>query len=177
MDGCFGAKVPWCGALVTWFLGAMAPQCLGDMKPWFRGAMVHDPMGHGALVPWCRGTLVNGVMVPCGHCFPWWFEALVHGLDLTVTKTTNCDMSLRTDIDLDASLGSCAALQVPLVRTISELVVQRAGKALEGTVPSSSTGQHMATHSHCKSSLRSPPKTNGFGTGTPCPGLIANPLP
>ncbi|PHT78045.1 hypothetical protein T459_16097 [Capsicum annuum] len=120
MDGCFGAKVPWCGALVTWFLGAMAPQCLGDMKPWFRGAMVHDPMGHGALV---------------------------HGA------------------------------VVPIVRTISELVVQRAGKALEGTVPSSSTGQHMATHSHCKSSSRSPPKTNGFGTGTPCPGLIANPLP
>ncbi|PHT26089.1 hypothetical protein CQW23_34289 [Capsicum baccatum] len=59
--------------------------------------------------------------------------------------------------------------RIPLVRTISKLVVQRAGKAPEGTVPSPSPGRHAVTLSRRGSSLSSPPKADGFGTGTPVP--------
>ncbi|PHT25756.1 hypothetical protein CQW23_34619 [Capsicum baccatum] len=62
------------------------------------------------------------------------------------------------------------------VRTSSELVIRRTGKALEGTVPSPSPGRHAATRSCCGSSSRSPPIADGFGTGPPCPALRANPF-
>ncbi|PHT36256.1 hypothetical protein CQW23_23956 [Capsicum baccatum] len=59
--------------------------------------------------------------------------------------------------------------ETPLVRTSSELVVRRAGKAPEGTVPSPSLGRHAATRSRRGSSSSSPPTADGFGTGTPVP--------
>ncbi|PHT25976.1 hypothetical protein CQW23_34402 [Capsicum baccatum] len=51
----------------------------------------------------------------------------------------------------------------------SELVVRRAGKAPEGTVPSPSPGWHAVTRSRRRSSSSSPPTADGFGTGTPMP--------
>ncbi|PHT26289.1 Regulator of rDNA transcription protein 15 [Capsicum baccatum] len=62
------------------------------------------------------------------------------------------------------------------VRTSSELVIRRTGKALEGTVPSPSPGRHAATRSCRGSSSSSPPIADGFGTGPPCPALRANPF-
>ncbi|PHT26589.1 hypothetical protein CQW23_33795 [Capsicum baccatum] len=59
--------------------------------------------------------------------------------------------------------------RIPLVRTCSELAVQPAGKAPEGTVPSPSPGRHAATRSRRGSSSSSPPTADGFGTGTPVP--------
>ncbi|PHT25964.1 Regulator of rDNA transcription protein 15 [Capsicum baccatum] len=59
--------------------------------------------------------------------------------------------------------------RIPLIRTSSELAVQRAGKAPEGTVPSPSPGRHAATRSRRGSSSSSPPTADGFGTGTPVP--------
>ncbi|PHT25451.1 hypothetical protein CQW23_34922 [Capsicum baccatum] len=59
--------------------------------------------------------------------------------------------------------------RIPLVRTSSEWVVRRAGKAPEGTVPSLSPGRHAATRSRRGSSSSSPPTADGFGTGTPVP--------
>ncbi|PHT26162.1 hypothetical protein CQW23_34222 [Capsicum baccatum] len=59
--------------------------------------------------------------------------------------------------------------RIPLVRTSSEWVVRRAGKAPEGTVPSPSPGRHAATCSCRGSSSSSPPIADGFGTGTPVP--------
>ncbi|PHT35369.1 Regulator of rDNA transcription protein 15 [Capsicum baccatum] len=61
--------------------------------------------------------------------------------------------------------------RTPLVRTSSELVVRRAGKDPEGTVPSPSPGRHAATRSRRGSSSSSPPTADGFGTGTPVPSL------
>ncbi|KAI3674405.1 hypothetical protein L2E82_52335 [Cichorium intybus] len=60
-------------------------------------------------------------------------------------------------------------LRIPLVRTSSELVVRRPGKAPEGAVPSPSPGRHAATRSRRGSSSSSPPTADGFGTGTPVP--------
>ncbi|PHT28090.1 hypothetical protein CQW23_32314 [Capsicum baccatum] len=54
-------------------------------------------------------------------------------------------------------------------RNNSELVVRRAGKAPEGTVPSLSPGRHAVTYSNRGSSSSSPPTVDGFGTGTPVP--------
>ncbi|PHT27426.1 hypothetical protein CQW23_32953 [Capsicum baccatum] len=70
--------------------------------------------------------------------------------------------------------GQCPASdsrnnRIPLVRTSSELVVRRAGKAPEGTVPSPSPGRHAATRSRRGSSSSSLPTADGFGTGTPMP--------
>ncbi|PHT26617.1 Regulator of rDNA transcription protein 15 [Capsicum baccatum] len=59
--------------------------------------------------------------------------------------------------------------RTPLVRTSSELVVRRAGKAPEGTIPSPSPDRHAATRSRRGSSSSSPPTADGFGTGTPVP--------
>ncbi|PHT27844.1 hypothetical protein CQW23_32553 [Capsicum baccatum] len=59
--------------------------------------------------------------------------------------------------------------RIPLVRTSSELAVQRAGSAPEGTVPSPSPGRHAATRSRRGSSSSSPPTADGFRTGTPVP--------
>ncbi|KAF3616646.1 hypothetical protein FXO37_35005 [Capsicum annuum] len=59
--------------------------------------------------------------------------------------------------------------RIPLVRTSSELAVRRAGKAPEGTIPSSSPGRHAGTRSHRGSSSSSPPTADGFETGTPVP--------
>ncbi|PHT25881.1 hypothetical protein CQW23_34501 [Capsicum baccatum] len=56
-----------------------------------------------------------------------------------------------------------------LVRTSSELVVRRAGKAPEGTFHSPSHDRHAATRSRHGSSSSSPPTADGFGTGTPVP--------
>ncbi|PHT25057.1 Regulator of rDNA transcription protein 15 [Capsicum baccatum] len=49
------------------------------------------------------------------------------------------------------------------------LVVRRAGKAPEGTVPSPSPGRQAATRSRRGISSSSPPTADGFGTGTPLP--------
>ncbi|PHT27247.1 hypothetical protein CQW23_33144 [Capsicum baccatum] len=57
--------------------------------------------------------------------------------------------------------------RIPLVRTSSELVVRRVGKDHEGTVPSPCPGRHVATRSRRGSSSSSPPKADGFRTGTP----------
>ncbi|PHT27921.1 hypothetical protein CQW23_32493 [Capsicum baccatum] len=65
----------------------------------------------------------------------------------------------------------------PLVHTSSELAVRCAGKAPEGTIPSPSPDRHAATLSRRGSSSNSPPIADGFGTGTPCPALRANPFP
>ncbi|PHT78075.1 hypothetical protein T459_16127 [Capsicum annuum] len=59
--------------------------------------------------------------------------------------------------------------QILLVRTYSELVVQRAGMASEGTVLSPSPNQHSVTHSHCGSNSSSPSTADEFGTGTLIP--------
>ncbi|PHT26347.1 Protein TAR1 [Capsicum baccatum] len=52
--------------------------------------------------------------------------------------------------------------RIPLVRTSSELVVRRVGKAPEGTVPSPSPGRHTVTRSRHGSSSISPPIADGF---------------
>ena len=57
--------------------------------------------------------------------------------------------------------------QIPLVRTISELVVRRPRKSPEGTAPSPSPVRRAATCSRRGSSSSSPPTTDGFGTWTP----------
>ncbi|PHT26196.1 hypothetical protein CQW23_34186 [Capsicum baccatum] len=57
----------------------------------------------------------------------------------------------------------------PLVRTSSELAVRRAGKAPEGTVPSSSPSRHAATRSRRGISSSISPTADGFETGTPVP--------
>ncbi|PHT27057.1 Protein TAR1 [Capsicum baccatum] len=59
--------------------------------------------------------------------------------------------------------------RIPLVRTSSELVVRRAGKAPEGTVPSPSPGRHAATLSRRGISSSSPPIADGLRNGTPVP--------
>ncbi|PHT25665.1 hypothetical protein CQW23_34711 [Capsicum baccatum] len=59
--------------------------------------------------------------------------------------------------------------RIPFVRTSSELVVRRAGKAPEGTVPSPSPGWHAATRSRRGISSSRPPTDDGFRTGTPVP--------
>ncbi|PHT25387.1 Regulator of rDNA transcription protein 15 [Capsicum baccatum] len=59
--------------------------------------------------------------------------------------------------------------RIPLVRTISELAIRRAGKGPEGTVPSLSLGRHAATCSHRGRSSSSPPTADGFGTRTLVP--------
>ncbi|KAF3632545.1 hypothetical protein FXO37_27418 [Capsicum annuum] len=59
--------------------------------------------------------------------------------------------------------------RIPLVRTSSELVVRRAGKALKGTVPSPSPGRHAATRSRRGSNSSSPLTADEFRTGTPVP--------
>ncbi|PHT24861.1 Regulator of rDNA transcription protein 15 [Capsicum baccatum] len=46
---------------------------------------------------------------------------------------------------------------------------RRAGKAPEGTVPSSSPGRHATTRSRRRSNSSSPPTADGFGTRTPMP--------
>ncbi|PHT25719.1 Regulator of rDNA transcription protein 15 [Capsicum baccatum] len=74
------------------------------------------------------------------------------------------------------SLDSRQGNRIPLVSTSSELAVRRTGKAPEGTVRSPSPGRHAATRSRRGSSSRSPPTADGFGTGTPCPALRANPF-
>ncbi|PHT25612.1 hypothetical protein CQW23_34763 [Capsicum baccatum] len=59
--------------------------------------------------------------------------------------------------------------RIPLVRTSSELIVRLAGKAPEGTVPSTSPGRHAATRSHPGSSSSRSPTADGFVTGTLVP--------
>ncbi|PHT25763.1 hypothetical protein CQW23_34615 [Capsicum baccatum] len=59
--------------------------------------------------------------------------------------------------------------RIPLVRTSTELVVRRAGKAPEGTDHSPSPGRHAASRSRRGSSSSSPPTADGFGTGTLVP--------
>ncbi|PHT26577.1 hypothetical protein CQW23_33811 [Capsicum baccatum] len=49
------------------------------------------------------------------------------------------------------------------------LAVRRAGKALEGIVPSPSPSRHAATNSRRRSRSSSPPTADRFGTGTPVP--------
>ncbi|PHT25749.1 Regulator of rDNA transcription protein 15 [Capsicum baccatum] len=51
----------------------------------------------------------------------------------------------------------------------SEEAFRRAGKAPEGTIPSSSPGRHATTRSRCRSNSSSPPTADGFGTRTPMP--------
>ncbi|KAG2250142.1 hypothetical protein Bca52824_080278 [Brassica carinata] len=64
--------------------------------------------------------------------------------------------------------GHCPSRN-PLVRTSSELVVRRPGKAPERAVPTPSPGRHEAVRSRHVSSSSSPPTVDGFGTGTPEP--------
>ncbi|CAN7093159.1 unnamed protein product [Brassica rapa subsp. narinosa] len=59
--------------------------------------------------------------------------------------------------------------RIPLVRTSSELAVQRPGKDPERAVPSPSPGRHEAGRSRHVSSSSSPPTVDGFETGTPEP--------
>ncbi|CAN7058342.1 unnamed protein product, partial [Brassica rapa subsp. trilocularis] len=67
------------------------------------------------------------------------------------------------------SLDSRQGHLIPLVRTSSELAVQRPGKAPGRAIPSPSPGRHGAVHSRHVSSSSSPPTVDGFGTGTPEP--------
>ncbi|CAN7111020.1 unnamed protein product [Brassica rapa subsp. narinosa] len=66
-------------------------------------------------------------------------------------------------------LDSRQGHRIPLVRTSSELAVQRPEKAPERAVPSPSPGRHEAVRSRHDSSSTSPPTVDGFGTGTPEP--------
>ncbi|PHT28720.1 Regulator of rDNA transcription protein 15 [Capsicum baccatum] len=59
--------------------------------------------------------------------------------------------------------------KIPLVCTSSELAVRCAGKVPEGTVPSPSPGQHVATRFRRGSSSSSPLTADWFGTGTLVP--------
>ncbi|PHT97914.1 Regulator of rDNA transcription protein 15 [Capsicum chinense] len=59
----------------------------------------------------------------------------------------------------------------------SEFAIRRARKAPEGTVPSPSPDQHVATRSHCGSCSSIPSTDEGFGTGTLVSTLNANPFP
>ncbi|CAN7092833.1 unnamed protein product, partial [Brassica rapa subsp. narinosa] len=59
------------------------------------------------------------------------------------------------------SLDSRQGHQIPLVRTSSELVVRRPGKAPERAVPSPSPGRHEAVRSRNVSSSSSPPTVDG----------------
>ncbi|KAF3437845.1 hypothetical protein FNV43_RR20601 [Rhamnella rubrinervis] len=60
-----------------------------------------------------------------------------------------------------------------LVRTSSESTVRRSGRP-RGAAPSPSPARGDAPP---RSSSSSPPTADGFGTGTPCPALRANPFP
>ncbi|PHT25278.1 hypothetical protein CQW23_35088 [Capsicum baccatum] len=70
---------------------------------------------------------------------------------------------VKANVHLDMSF------RIPLVRTSSELAIQRAWKAPKGTVPSPSPDRHAATRSRRGSSSSSPPTADGFGTWTPVP--------
>ncbi|CAN8222453.1 unnamed protein product [Cochlearia groenlandica] len=59
--------------------------------------------------------------------------------------------------------------RIPLVRTSSELTVERLGKVPERTIPSPSPGRHAAIRYRHESSSSSLPTADGFGTGTPEP--------
>ncbi|PHT25071.1 Protein TAR1 [Capsicum baccatum] len=97
----------------------------------------------GAMAPRCLGAMAPRCL---GALVPWRHGALVPWCH-----------------------GSTEPCRIPLVRTSSELAVRRAGKAPEGTVPSSSPGWHAATRSRRGSSSSSPPTADGFGTGTLVP--------
>ncbi|PHT75074.1 hypothetical protein BC332_34905 [Capsicum chinense] len=126
---CHGALVPLChGATVPWCHGAFVPWCLGATVPWCHGTMA-VPWCHGATAPWCRGAAVPwrlGAMVPrclgatvprCHHGRPLYVRWRLSleassALHSTVTKTSNCDMSPRTDVVLDASPSTYGALRI-----------------------------------------------------------------
>ncbi|PHT26380.1 hypothetical protein CQW23_34003 [Capsicum baccatum] len=162
---CHGAMVPWC-------LGAMAPRCLGALVPW----------RHGAMVPWCLGAMTPrclGAMEP--RCQA---DLVPRCTDIQLDKdTTMAGHYTSVGVRHWRRLQHCtrrsqkhlivaclhAPIRIPLVRTSSELAVRRAGKALKGTIPSSSPGRHAATRSRRGSSSSSPPTADGFGTGTPVP--------
>ncbi|PHT54453.1 hypothetical protein CQW23_08915 [Capsicum baccatum] len=161
VPSCHGAFVPWChsallpGALVSWFLGAWChvssvPWCLCAMVRWF----------HGAFVPW-----FDGAFVPCAH-------------DVPPQPNSPPDNVFCPDRPAERALGPNRGAvprsnsrnnRIPLVRTSSELDIRRTGKAPEGTIPSLSPVRHAKTCSRCESSLSSPLKADGFGTGTPVP--------
>ncbi|PHT61524.1 Regulator of rDNA transcription protein 15 [Capsicum annuum] len=63
------------------------------------------------------------------------------------------------------------------LNVISEFAVRLVGKAPEGTVPSPSPDQHVATRSHYGSYSSIPPTDDGFGAGTLMSTLSANPFP
>ncbi|PHT96874.1 hypothetical protein BC332_34199 [Capsicum chinense] len=189
---CDGAMVPWCvGATVPWCRGAMVPRRRAAV-PWCHGAAVR--WCHGALVPRCDGAAVprcDGAMVPrCrGAAVPPWQATIcpsafviggVSSIALDGHKNLwlrhasthrRCSRRVAEHLWRTPHRGEppVAMPRIPLVRTSSELVVRRAGKAPEGTVPSSSPGRYAATRSRRGSSSSSPPTADGFGTGTPVP--------
>ncbi|CAN8324099.1 unnamed protein product, partial [Cochlearia groenlandica] len=89
------------------------------------------------------------------------------------------DNVLHPDRPAEASLGTkkrgmypasdSRSNRIPLVRTNSELTVERLGKVPERTIPSPSPGRHAAIRYRHESSSSSLPTADGFGTGTPEP--------
>ncbi|PHT89032.1 hypothetical protein T459_04145 [Capsicum annuum] len=125
-----GVMVPRClGGMVPWHHGTMVPWLFGALVPWCLGTVVRSATVCGTLVPWCHSARCRGAMVPSyfGAMVPWFHDAMVHGATNS-TKTQPW---------------------ISLVRTSSELAVQRARKGHDGTVPNSSLGQPAVTLSHC----------------------------
>ncbi|WZY99712.1 hypothetical protein YC2023_072041 [Brassica napus] len=67
--------------------------------------------------------------------------------------------------------------RIPLVRTSSELAVQRPGKALERAVPSPSPGRHEAVCFATLAAQAARKQSTGSELGPPSPALRANPFP
>ncbi|PHT27882.1 hypothetical protein CQW23_32522 [Capsicum baccatum] len=145
---CHGASVPWLhadlvprchGATPPWCHGALVPCCHGALVPWCHAALV--PWCHATLVPWCHAALVlrwhgakvpwcHGALVPWRHGakLPWCLGAMVQGFK--VSATVICKERRMGQIGVDVGpmpTASTAFDRIPLVRTISELSVQRAG--------------------------------------------------
>ncbi|PHT27843.1 hypothetical protein CQW23_32552 [Capsicum baccatum] len=171
-----GATVPWChGALVPWRHGAKLPRCLGAMLQGFKAST--------PVICMERRTgqigVDEGPMPTASTAFEMIGRADIEGSKSNIAMNAwlpqasyPCgNFSDTSPFEFRRSKGSLGTLSrwIPLVRTSSELVVQRAGSAPEGTVPSPSPGRHAATRSRRGSSSSSPPTADGFGTGTPVP--------
>ncbi|PHT25937.1 Regulator of rDNA transcription protein 15 [Capsicum baccatum] len=129
-----------------------------------------------------KGSLGHAFMVRIrtgNHNQKSFYPSVPHEISVLVELILGHLRYLLTDVPSQPNSppDNVFCLRTPLVRTSSELAVRRAGKAPEGTVPSSSPGRHVATHSRRESSSSSPLTADGFGTGTPCPSLRANHFP
>uniref|UniRef100_A0A0D3AW22 Uncharacterized protein n=1 Tax=Brassica oleracea var. oleracea TaxID=109376 RepID=A0A0D3AW22_BRAOL len=71
--------------------------------------------------------------------------------------------------DIEGSKSNVASDTSSFKFQSSELAVRRPRKDTERTVPSPSPGRHESVHSHHVNGSSSPPRIDGFRTGTPEP--------